>query len=311
MRVAVLGSGVMGVNIARTFLRAGAEVALYSRSEETLRRARAQLAGEREPAGASTQVAGAAAGADLVIESVPEREPLKRELLAAAEAAAGPQAVIATNTSSLSLDRLADALERPERFLGLHWFNPAHLIPLVEVVPCERTDAVVTAWAVDRLRAAGKRPLRLTRAVPGFVANRLQYALIREALALLEAGVADAPSIDAALTDCLGLRWAAIGPLRSTDLAGVDTAVAVAQQLYPELSAERSVSAPLLALRDAGRLGARGGEGFYRYEDPGAAERARDRLLEAVLAATAAARSASAPDGAGAGSSSQYPSSVK
>jgi 3-hydroxybutyryl-CoA dehydrogenase len=199
--------------------------------------------------------------------------------------------VIATNTSSLSLDRLAEGLARPERFLGLHWFNPAHLIPLVEVVPCARTDEAVVAAAAEALTEAGKRPRVLRRSVPGFIANRLQYALIREALALLEAGVADEAAIDAALTDCLGPRWAVIGPLRSTDLAGIDTAVAVARELYPSLSATPQVQERLLALQRAGRLGARTGEGFYRYEDPDAAARERDRALAAVLHATREASS--------------------
>jgi 3-hydroxybutyryl-CoA dehydrogenase len=217
---------------------------------------------------------------------VPEDLTLKHAVLGAAEQAADPAAVLATNTSSLPLDALAGALARPQRFLGLHWFNPAHLIPLVEVVPAADTDAAVVADAVETLTAAGWRPRVLQRAVPGYLANRLQYALIREALALLEAGVADAEAIDAALTDCLGPRWAVIGPLRSTDLAGVDTAVAVARQLFPSLSAAREVPEALLALQRAGRLGARTGEGFHRYDDPEAAARERDRGLEAVLSAT-------------------------
>jgi 3-hydroxybutyryl-CoA dehydrogenase len=302
VRVAVLGCGVMGVNIARTFLRAGSDVALYSRSTATLERARAALAGERALAGAHTDLAEAVGGAALAIESVPEQEPLKLALLAAAEDAAGADAVIATNTSSLSVDGLSRALQRPARFLGLHWFNPAHLIPLVEVVPCADTDPGVSEWCVQVLADAGKRPLVLRRAVPGFVANRLQYALIREALALLEAGVAEAESIDAALTDCLGPRWSVIGPLRSTDLAGIDTAVAVARELYPSLSAQREVSERLLALQRTGRLGARSGEGFYRYDDPEAAARARDEGLAAVLYAT---RESRRDAGSGAGSSSQ------
>jgi 3-hydroxybutyryl-CoA dehydrogenase len=283
VRVAVLGSGVMGVNIARVFLRAGDDVALFSRSAATLELAREQLAGERALAAAGVDVAAVVAGAGLVIETVPELETLKRAVLAAAEAAAPADAVLASNTSSLSLDALAAGLERPGRFLGLHWFNPAHLIPLVEVVPCAATEERVLAWAVRALVAAGKRPLPLRRAISGFVANRLQYALIREAVALLEAGVADAESIDAALTDCLGPRWAVIGPFRSSDLAGIDTAVAVARELYPSLSAEREVQDALLALQRDGRLGVRSGEGFYRYDDPEAVIAARDRGLAAVL----------------------------
>jgi 3-hydroxybutyryl-CoA dehydrogenase len=140
-------------------------------------------------------------------------------------------------------------------------------------------------WSVALLERCGKAPLALRRAVAGFVANRLQYALIREALQLVEDGVADPAGIDAALTECLGLRWAAIGPMRSTDLAGVETAVAVAEQLFPMLSTAAAPQRPLLELRDQGRLGVRTGEGFHRYPEPEAALAQRVHALAAVLGA--------------------------
>jgi 3-hydroxybutyryl-CoA dehydrogenase len=270
----------MGRNIARVFLRAGAQVTLYSRSDATLDAARAALAGEALERLTTTREI---VGADLVLESVPERIELKRELLAQAEAAMPDDAILATNTSSLPLDDLAAHLRRPERFLGLHWFNPAHLVPLVEVVPASATDPAIVDRSIALLEAAGKRPLRLGRAVPGFVANRLQYALIREALQLLEEGVADAEGIDLVLTECLGPRWAVVGPLRSTDLAGVETAIAVARQLFPELADTREPQRVLLELAEQGRLGVRSGEGFHAYPDAAAAEAARDAGLAAVL----------------------------
>jgi 3-hydroxybutyryl-CoA dehydrogenase len=280
LRVSLLGAGVMGRNIARVFLRAGAVVTLVSRSDATLDSARAALAGEALERLTTTREV---AGGDLVLESVPERVELKRELLAQAEAAMPDDAILATNTSSLPLDDLARDLRRPERFLGLHWFNPAHLVPLVEVVPASTTDPAIVDRSVGLLEAAGKRPLRLARSVPGFVANRLQYALIREALQLLEDGVADAEGIDLVLTQCLGPRWAVIGPLTSTDLAGVETAIAVARQLYPELSDAREPQRVLLELAEQGRLGVRSGHGFHAYPDPVATEAARDAGLTAVL----------------------------
>jgi 3-hydroxybutyryl-CoA dehydrogenase len=279
-RVSLLGAGVMGRNIARVFLRAGADVALYSRSEATLASARAALAGEALERLTTTREV---TGGDLVLESVPERLELKRELLAQAEAAMPDDAILATNTSSLTLDELAADLRRPERFLGLHWFNPAHLVPLVEVVPASATDPAVVERSVALLEAAGKRPLRLGRAVPGFAANRLQYALIREALQLLQDGVLDAEGIDLVLTECLGPRWAVVGPLRSTDLAGVETAIAVARQLFPELATAAEPQRALLELAEQGRLGVRSGQGFHAYPDPRAAEARRDAGLAAVL----------------------------
>ncbi len=291
MRAAVLGAGVMGRNIARVLARGGAEVVLFSRSEATLDSARTALAAEAGEAGTAavtyvTGLAHAVVGADVVIESVPELLPLKLDLLREVERAAPDEAVIATNTSSLSLDRLSGVLERPGRFVGWHWFNPAHLVPLVEVVPASATDPGVVGWSVSVLEQMGKRPLALSSAIDGFLANRLQYALIREALALVQDGAATPDQIDAVITDCLGPRWAVIGPMRSSDLAGIRTAVAVAAELFPKLSDAQAPPAALTDLVEQGRTGAADGAGFYRYPDPQAVARERDRLLTAVLAAT-------------------------
>jgi 3-hydroxybutyryl-CoA dehydrogenase len=161
----------------------------------------------------------------------------------------------------------------------------------VEVVPTAVTDPGVVEWSVRRLEMAGKRPLVLARPVDGFLANRLQYALIREALALVDAGVATPEQIDAVLTDCLGLRWAVLGPMRSTDLAGVTTAVAVATELFPKLSNADRPPAALTELAEQGRLGLSTGEGFYAYPDPDEVLDTRDRLLASVWHATQPGRS--------------------
>jgi 3-hydroxybutyryl-CoA dehydrogenase len=291
VRAAVLGAGVMGRNIAKVLLRGGHEVSLFSRTERTLLDAGRVLAPEAAAQIAyTTSVAEASAGARLVIESVPEALALKLEVLREVEAAAPPQAVIATNTSSLSLARMAEALARPDRFLGLHWFNPAHLIPLVEVVPIGPTDPGVVDWSVALLSELGKRPLVLSRPVDGFLANRLQYALIREALQLVDDGVATPEQIDAVITDCLGPRWAVLGPMHTTDLAGVPTAVAVARELFPTLSNARMPQPPLTDLLEAGRLGVASGAGFFPYQDSDGVAQTRDRLLSAVFGALAEAK---------------------
>lgn len=283
MNVAVIGAGVMGRNIAKVFARSGAQVSIFSRTTRTLGEARRSL--DRD--GVSlltylTSIAGAVDGADLVIESVPESVALKLEVLAETERSAPARAVIASNTSSLALDVLAGALERPARFLGLHWFNPAHLIPLVEVVATDATDQGVADWSIGLLTDVGKRPV-VVPAIEGFLANRLQYALIREALQLIEDGVATAEQIDAVVTGCLGPRWAVIGPLRSTDLAGVETAIAVATQLFPRLSDAIAPQSVLSSLAESNRLGAAAGEGFFSYPSGSDVTGDRDRRLSAVL----------------------------
>ena len=286
MRAAVLGAGVMGRNIARVLARGGAEVVMFSRSAETLRSAQEALqADANRPVAHVTAVGDAVVGADLVLESVPESLPLKLGLLKDIERAAPEGAVIATNTSSLPLDRLAGVLRRPGRFLGWHWFNPAHLIPLVEVVPASTTDPDIVRWSVARLQELGKRPLALSRSIEGFLANRLQYALIREALALVQDGAATPEQIDAVITDCLGPRWAVIGPMRSSDLAGIGTAAAVAAELFPKLSNADRPQPALTALLEQGRLGVTSGAGFYDYPERESVAVERDRLLSAVLGA--------------------------
>jgi 3-hydroxybutyryl-CoA dehydrogenase len=269
----------MGRNIARVYLRAESSVILYSRRRTTLDAARRAIGSQ--PAGElklTTSIEEAAEEADIILESVPEALELKHDVLRRAEQANSKRAVIGTNTSSLPLEQLGRVLEFPERFLGVHWFNPAHLIPLVEVVPTEQTDTSVVQKIADHLSKVGKQPLVLRRAVPGFVANRLQYALIREALQLVEEGVADPEQIDLALTECLGLRWAIVGPMRTTDLAGANTAIAVAQELYPKLAANTSPQRVLL------EIGARGG-GFYECDDAEAIARERDEGLARILEA--------------------------
>jgi len=285
MRVAILGAGVMGVNIARVLATGKTTVALCSRSEATLERARDTLANSSTQAVSfHRSIHEAADGAEVVIESVPESLELKRTVLREAQRAAAPGAVIATNTSSLPLRELAAQLDDPSRFLGWHWFNPAHLIPLVEVVPLEETDPDVVKWSFSTLRAAGKRPA-LAPAIDGFLVNRLQYALIREALTLIERGLTTPAEVDAAITDCLGPRWAVIGPMQSTDLAGVSTAGAVARQLYPQLSNVQDPQAILTDLEASGRSGARSGHGLFDYGDGEDPYAERDRRLAAVLRA--------------------------
>jgi 3-hydroxybutyryl-CoA dehydrogenase len=277
---AVVGAGTMGAGIGVALGMAGIRTTIVGRREEGLERARRQVDASldllashgraTDAAGRielSTGLRGAVAGAELVVETIVEDLDAKRRLLAEVSAAASPEAIIATNTSSLSLEALAGSVTQPQRFAGMHWFNPPELVELVELAPAPQTAPAT----IERLRgwalAAGKRPIQLTRTLPGLVANRLQYALIREAYALVDAGVCDLDAIDTAVTAGLGPRWAAVGPFESMDLAGLDVHLSVAQELFPLLSDE--CEAPAM-LRDAvadGRLGAKSGDGLRGVYD--------------------------------------------
>ena len=277
--VGVVGGGRMGAGIAQAFLAAGAHVAVVEAGGEAAEAARGRVAdGLAEAArrgkldgdlasvlGRLTVLDSAAeldAGTGLVVEAVPEQADLKAEVLRTAESAVGPDAVLATNTSSLSVTELAAALERPARFLGLHFFNPVPASKLVEVVVAQGTDRELVGTASGWVRALGKTDV-VVRDSPGFASSRLGVLLGLEAIRMLEEGVADAESIDRAME--LGYRHP-MGPLRSTDLVGLDVRLAIAEYLHRTLG-ERF--APPQLLRDkvaAGELGRKTGRGFHTYD---------------------------------------------
>ncbi len=284
-KVAVIGAGVMGSGIAEVFARAGYRVGLYSRSEATLRRAREAVAatqtllvrrGLLDPDAAraaadrivpTSSFEEALRDAAFVSESVPEETPLKVELLRNAEQLIAPAALLTTNTSGLSISEMGASLAHPERFLGLHWFNPASLMPVVEVVQGHSTSPEAADRVTALAQGVGKIPVRVSRDVPGFLINRLQYALLREAFHLVQEGIARAEDIDTAMRACLGLRWAVLGPMRLADLAGLDTVFFVSGYLLHHLSQSTGVPPLIRSLVESGRLGGKTGAGLFEYPD--------------------------------------------
>ncbi|ADB74615.1 3-hydroxyacyl-CoA dehydrogenase family protein [Geodermatophilus obscurus] len=278
-RVGVIGGGRMGAGIAQAFLTAGARVEVVEAGGEAAEAARGRVADGLEETARRGKldgdvgtvlerltlldsVADLDVGTGLVVEAVPERADLKIEVLGAAEAAVSPDAVLATNTSSLSVTELASALEHPARFLGLHFFNPVPASKLVEVVVAPETDPQLVGTAGGWVRALGKTDV-VVKDSPGFASSRLGVLLGLEAIRMLEEGVADAEAIDTAME--LGYRHP-MGPLRSTDLVGLDVRLAIAEYLHRTLG-ERF--APPQLLRDkvaAGELGRKTGRGFHTYD---------------------------------------------
>jgi len=248
-----VGAGTMGAGIARVFADAGTSVRLAARRESSLEAARARLGEAANRMRLTTTVDEALDGADLVVETIVEEIGAKRELLARAEEVAAPDALLTTNTSSLPLAPLAKDLRRPKRFAGLHWFNPPELVELVEVVGGEHTAPETLETLAGWMEELGKTPVIVRRDVPGFVANRLQYALLREAYALVDASVCSFEDIDSAVTHSLGARWAAIGPFEAMDLAGLDVHAAVAANLWPELSNTTEPSPSIASALESGR----------------------------------------------------------
>ncbi|WP_235564819.1 3-hydroxyacyl-CoA dehydrogenase family protein [Modestobacter sp. Leaf380] len=277
-QVGVVGGGRMGGGIAQGLLGTGAQVHVVEAGDEAAEAARARIAAGLEEADRRGKLTGTVEeslsrlvlvdtpadlppGLSLVVEAVPEVPALKIEVLRAAEAAIGPDAVLATNTSSLSVTELAAALQRPARLVGMHFFNPVPASKLVEVVVAAETADDVVATAQAWVRELGKTDV-VVRDSPGFASSRLGVLLGLEAIRMLEEGVASAEAIDQAME--LGYRHP-MGPLRSTDLVGLDVRLAIAEYLAGELGDR---FAPPQLLRDkvaAGDLGRKTGRGFHDY----------------------------------------------
>lgn len=277
-RIGVLGGGRMGAGIAHAFLLAGSQVVVVERDQTSADAAAARIddsirrsadrdaaldpAALRERLQTSIDVAGFA-DCDLVIEAVPEDRDLKEQSLSRAEAAMPTHAVLASNTSSISIDALAASRLRPERFLGLHFFNPVPASTLVEIVRGSSTAQSVIDQARDQVTALGKRPI-IVRDSPGFASSRLGVMLGLEAIRMLEEGVASAADIDAAME--LGYRHP-VGPLRTTDIVGLDVRLGIAEELARELGPRFEPPALLRAMVDEGRLGRKAGRGFYEWNE--------------------------------------------
>lgn len=275
--ITVLGAGLMGAGIARVFARAGHAVRIYD--------VRAEAAAEAaESAGASAHdsIESAVDGATVVLEAAPERLELKRELIARVEAA-NATALIVSNTSSISADALARDMQDASRLVIAHFFNPADTVPLVEVVPGPATPPAAVERMVALLEHAGKVAVPLAEQIEGFIANRLQAALYREAMHLVERGIATPEQVDATVTAGLGPRWALAGPFEIMDLGGLDVWTSVTDRVLPTLGDASAAPDMLRERLERGDLGAKTGRGFAE-RDAEAAARFGARL-RALLAA--------------------------
>jgi 3-hydroxybutyryl-CoA dehydrogenase len=297
--VVVVGAGTMGAGVAGLFARAGCEVRLVDQTANLLDRGMAllraahdglrvaRLLSARSAAAALRRVQpclrieDACVGVQLAVEAVSEDLAVKQQTFQRLDALCPARAVLTSNTSGLSITALADVTGRAGRVAGMHFWNPPHIVPLVEVVKGRRTSEATARLLLDLSRRLGKRPILVRRDIPGFVGNRLQFAVFREALHLLTAGVASAEDIDAAMTDGPGLRFGLLGPLRTADLGGLDVFLAISRYLFPELSSDRQPPSLLGDLVARGRLGAKSGNGIYDYTARGQTRllAVRDRVL--------------------------------
>ncbi len=254
--VLVAGSGVMGKGIALSFARAGLKTAILSRNPDAVSGV--------EP---GVDVLGALpeAAPQLIIETIPEVMDLKLELNAQIEAAYQGNTIIASNTSSLPLQALADALDYPAKFCGMHYFQPADVTPIVEVAAVAQSDQATIETALGLLRQAGKQPIALSEPVDGLLINRLQQAIYHEAYSLIDRGICTAADIDLAAKQLLGPRMSVTGMIEQKDISGLDTHALAQRELIPTLHLSRDPSPVVQKKYADGNIGAKTGKGFYDW----------------------------------------------
>jgi 3-hydroxybutyryl-CoA dehydrogenase len=291
-KIGVIGGGLMGHGIAYLFAAAGHPVGLFEPSADLRAslqqrlRAIADLFGD-DPAflkkiEAYDQLAPAMKDTAFVFEAAPEKLPLKQQIFADLESVVAPDTILASNSSAIPSTEIGRHLKHRERVIGTHFWNPPHLVPLVEVIQNEKTSDGVLRATMDVLRDAGKVPVHVRRDIPGFVGNRLQHAMKREAFALVAAGVCDAETVDTVVKEGFGARTAVLGPMEQSDLVGLDLALDIAEVLYEHL--DRTAHAPDI-LREklkAGKLGMKSGEGLRKW-GPGEADAVRARLSQFLV----------------------------
>ncbi|HEX5642180.1 MAG TPA: 3-hydroxyacyl-CoA dehydrogenase NAD-binding domain-containing protein [Thermoleophilia bacterium] len=294
-RVAVIGGGMMGVGVAQVFAAAGHEVALQDVHPEALERAPGTLTanlsllaqhhlfpadGVEDAVGrvrTTTDLSDACEGADVVVECVFEDLALKQDVFERLDAACRPETILCTNTSVMSITQIGEKTRHKERVVGTHFWNPPYLIPLVEVVRTEQVDPAVVDATMGLLRRVGKRPIDCRKDVPGFVANRLQHALWREAISIVEHGIADAATVDESIRFGPGLRLPILAPMENADMVGLDLTLAIHDYILPHLEASGEPSPLLRDKVAAGDLGFKSGQGFFAWS-PEAADASCKRL---------------------------------
>jgi 3-hydroxybutyryl-CoA dehydrogenase len=286
-KIGVVGGGLMGHGIAYLLAAAGHQVAVFEPSPEIRASLAARLqaivdlladdAALLQRIAAYDTLAAAVRGAAFVFEAAPEKLPLKQHIFAELEKFTAPDTILASNSSAIPSTEIGRHLAHRDRVLGTHFWNPPHLVPLVEVTQNEMTSPDVVQRTITLLRDAGKTPVHVRRDVPGFVGNRLQHAMKREAIALVAAGVCDADTIDVVVREGFGARTAVLGPMEQSDLVGTNLTLDIAEVLYADLDRTPGPHPYLRDIVAAGKLGMKTGEGLRKWA-PEQADAVRARL---------------------------------
>src|ERR1700733_14948240 len=281
-KITVIGAGLMGHGIAQGFRAPGHDGTITDSVKQNLDTAKTRIAanlrdlGDDEKAVDNVHVradlAKAVRDADYVVEAVLEDLPLKQKLFAENKRHVRPDTILASKTSVITIPASVQEVKQRERALGTHWWNPPFLVPLVEVIETEWTSPEVVAWTMKLHEDAGKTPAHVKKDVPGFIGNRLQHALWREAIFLIEEGICDAETVDTVVKASFGMRLPVLGPLENADLVGTDLTLAVHEHVLPDLDRTPGPLPYLRHLVEAGRLGMKSGSGFRTWTEEQKAE---------------------------------------
>ena len=274
-RIAVIGAGLMGHGIAQIFALNGHTVTIYDSVASTLATAKSRILANLTDLGDDTtavervtperDLARAVRDADYVVEAAPEDLALKQRLFAEIEKAAPAGAILASNTSVIPITQIMGGLKHRARALGTHWWNPPYLVPLVEVIGTQWTSPQAIEWTMALHAAAGKTPVHVKKDVPGFIGNRLQHALWRECIALVQNGICDAQTVDTVIKASFGRRLAVLGPLENADLVGTDLTLAIHKTVLPDIDRTPGPLPYLERLVADGKLGMKSGAGFRTW----------------------------------------------
>ena len=300
LHIAVIGAGLMGHGIAQEFATAGYTVHLHDITDEKLATAQAQIeknlhllaengiitaeniASTLQRIQTTTDLVEVAENADFVVEAVTENLPIKQQIFSELDAICQPHTILASNTTALMPSQIGAKAQRRDKILNTHYFNPPYLIPLVELIPSPETSADTVSVTKELLMHVGKTPAVLEKEALGFVGPRLQAALIREAIFIVEQGIASAETVDLVVRNSFGRRLSAAGPFEVFELAGWDLVLAAFEELYRELNSSTEINPLLRDMVEAGKVGVKYREGFYKWNDENL-QALRDRMNRALI----------------------------
>lgn len=276
-RIGICGTGTMGATMAQIFAEKGYETVLWGRTENSLERGRHIMTiGESECLRLTTDLE-ALCDCDIIIESIAEHLETKQDFFERLSRLVRSDTILATNTSGLSMNRICERVQGRERFLGMHWFNPSNMIPLIEIICNDETDSKYADAVYMLAKAIGKKPVICRKDVPGFIANRIQFAILRECMSIVENEVASVADVDAVMKYGLGFRYAAYGPFEVADFGGLDTFYHISEYLNADLCDSKEPMKLIHDLYEAGYYGVKNGKGFYDYSGERAGEAVRVR----------------------------------